>query len=91
MRILHRLLGGFLLAGVGFVIMGSAGCSTSRANCQTVKLQRESGRSDSEIATALGLSESEIAKCGASGSSSAEAPSAEPSSGGGGGGAKPPM
>ena len=75
------------------------GCSASHVNCQTVKLQREANRSDSEIASALGASEAEIAKCAGGGAAAAAPESAsggssvtpDSSGGGGGGGSKPAM
>jgi len=35
----------------------------SHIDCNIVKLQSQSGRSNSEIASALGVSESDVAKC----------------------------
>jgi hypothetical protein len=89
---------GMLLGlSTGLLVAASAGCSANRANCQTVKLQREAGRSDSEIASNLGITDADIAKC-SGGGGSAEAPPSPDTSGGaapGGGGApgggKPPM
>ena len=53
-------LGTLLLAG------GLSGCSsmsTDHVDCNVVKLQTESGRSDAEIASAIGASEADVAKC----------------------------
>jgi hypothetical protein len=53
-------LGTLLLAG------GMSGCSsmsTDHVDCNVVKLQQESGRSDAEIASAIGASEADVAKC----------------------------
>ncbi|MFZ0887535.1 MAG: hypothetical protein WA005_03715, partial [Candidatus Binataceae bacterium] len=45
--------------------MGLAGCSSlgGRADCNIVRLHRESGHSDAEIASALGVSVSDVAAC----------------------------
>ena len=48
------------------VIVGLSGCSSitsDHVDCNVVKLQTESGRSDSEIASALGASVEDVAKC----------------------------
>ncbi len=53
-------LGTLLLAG------GVSGCSSMSFNhvdCNVVKVQRESGRSDDEIASAIGSSAEDVAKC----------------------------
>ncbi|WP_333646012.1 hypothetical protein [Candidatus Binatus sp.] len=53
-------LGTLLIAG------GMAGCSslsTDHVDCNVVKLQTESGRSDAEIASAIGASVKDVAKC----------------------------
>jgi hypothetical protein len=53
-------LGTMLLAG------GLSGCSsisTNHVDCNVVKLQQQSGRSDAEIASAIGASEGDVAKC----------------------------
>lgn len=53
-------LGTLLLAG------GLSGCSslsTDHVDCNVVKLQQQSGRSDAEIASAIGASEADVAKC----------------------------
>lgn len=53
-------LGTLILAG------GISGCSsmtTDHVDCNVVKLQAESGRSDAEIASAIGASEADVAKC----------------------------
>jgi hypothetical protein len=53
-------LGTLLLAG------GMSGCgsiSTDHVDCNVVKLQTESGRTDSEIASAIGGSVNDVAKC----------------------------
>ena len=56
------VLGTLVMAGVGAV----AGCSSMSSNhvdCNIVKLQQQAGRSDSEIASALGASVSDVASC----------------------------
>jgi hypothetical protein len=53
-------LGTLLLAG------GLSGCSSlsnDHVDCNVVKLQTESGRSDAEIASAVGASVDDVAKC----------------------------
>jgi hypothetical protein len=57
-----------ILMGAGALLMGGAlaGCAGmggSHIDCNIVKLQSQSGRSNSEIASALGVSESDVAKC----------------------------
>lgn len=57
-----------ILIGAGAFLVASAlaGCSSmggSHIDCNIVKLQSQSGRSNSEIASALGVSESDVAKC----------------------------
>jgi hypothetical protein len=37
--------------------------STDHVDCNVVKLQAESGRSDAEIASAVGASPADVAKC----------------------------
>ncbi len=61
--------GAFLLATA---IAGCAGLGGSHVDCNVVKLQSESGRSNEEIAAAIGASEEDVAKCprASSGSSS---------------------
>jgi hypothetical protein len=54
-------LGTLILAG------GISSCSsmmsTDHVDCNVVKLQQQSGRSDAEIATAVGGTEADVAKC----------------------------
>jgi hypothetical protein len=57
-----------ILIGAGALLMGAAfaGCAGmggSHIDCNVVKLQSQSGRSNSEIASALGVSESDVSKC----------------------------
>ena len=52
-------LGTLLVAGVA----GCSSMSTDHVDCNVVKLQQQSGRSDSEIAAAVGGSEADVAKC----------------------------
>ena len=53
-------LGTLLLAGG---ISGCSSVSTDHVDCNVVKLQQQSGRSDAEIASAIGGSEADVAKC----------------------------
>ena len=52
-------LGTLLVAGVS----GCSSMSTDHVDCNVVKLQQQSGRTDSEIASAVGASEADVAKC----------------------------
>ncbi len=52
---------GALLMGV--VLGGCSSLSTDHVDCNVVKLQSQSGRSDAEIASALGASVNDVAKC----------------------------
>src|SRR5580658_4381314 len=57
-----------ILLGAGALMLATAfgACSSltgSHIDCNVVKLQSQSGRSNSEIASALGVSEDEVAKC----------------------------
>jgi hypothetical protein len=57
-----------ILIGAGALMLATAfgGCSGmggSHLDCNIVKLQSQSGRSNSEIASALGVGEDEVAKC----------------------------
>ncbi len=52
-------LGTLIVAGVS----GCSSMSTDHVDCNVVKLQQQSGRSDAEIATAVGGSEADVAKC----------------------------
>jgi len=53
-------LGTLLLAGG---VSGCSSISTDHVDCNVVKLQTESGRSDAEIASAIGASVADVAKC----------------------------
>jgi len=53
-------LGTLLLAGA---MSGCGSISTDHVDCNVVKLQTESGRSDAEIASAIGGSVTDVAKC----------------------------
>ena len=53
-------LGALLLAGA---LWGCSSVSSNHVDCNIVKLQAEAGRSDSEIASALGTSVSDVASC----------------------------
>jgi hypothetical protein len=52
-------LGTLLLGGVS----GCSSMSTDHVDCNVVKLQQQSGRSDAEIASAVGGTEADVAKC----------------------------
>ncbi len=56
---------GALAAAVA--LSGCASLSAGRADCNIVRNQRGAGRSDSDIASALGVTESDVAACGAVG------------------------
>jgi hypothetical protein len=61
-----RTLGIAAIAGTIMLVGGISGCSSlsgSHVDCNVVKLQAESGRSDAEIASAIGASESDVAAC----------------------------
>jgi hypothetical protein len=52
--------------GTMVLVGGLSGCSsvsTDHVDCNVVKLQTESGRSDAEIASALGASVADVAAC----------------------------
>jgi 3-oxoacyl-ACP reductase-like protein len=66
MRGLSQRLG--IAAVWGTLVMAGAvaGCSSMSSNhvdCNVVKLQQQAGRSDGEIASALGVSVSDVASC----------------------------
>jgi hypothetical protein len=69
-------LGMLLVAGVS----GCSAMSTDHVDCNVVKLQAESGRSDAEIASAIGASEADVAKCHGAEKSGNKAADAVPSS-----------
>jgi hypothetical protein len=57
-----------ILIGAGALLLATAfaGCASmggSHIDCNVVKLQSQSGRSSGEIASALGVSEADVAKC----------------------------
>jgi hypothetical protein len=52
-------MGTLLFAGIS----GCSSMSTNHVDCNVVKLQQQSGRSDAEIASAVGASEEDVAKC----------------------------
>jgi len=57
---------GIVVALGTLVVAGLSGCSsmsTDHVDCNVVKLQQQSGRSDAEIASAVGASEADVAKC----------------------------
>ncbi len=69
-------LGMLLVAGVS----GCSSISTDHVDCNVVKLQTQSGRSDAEIASAIGASEADVAKCHGAEKSGNKAADAVPSS-----------
>src|ERR1700674_1424829 len=78
-------------------VSGCASLGAGRADCNIVRLQRGAGRSDSDIAAALGVTDSDVAACGAAGGGGGggETYGGEGSAGGEGGdqpssGGKPP-
>ena len=61
-----RKLGIAAALGAIVIVGGLSGCSSmtsDHVDCNVVKLQTESGRSDSEIASAIGASVDDVAKC----------------------------
>ncbi len=56
--------GAFLLAGA---IAGCGAVGGSHVDCNIVRLQSQAGQSNSQIASALGVSESDVAGCHAPG------------------------
>jgi hypothetical protein len=61
-----------ILMGAGALLLATAlgGCASmgdSHIDCNIVRLQSQSGRTSSEIASALGVSEADVAKCPAAG------------------------
>jgi uncharacterized membrane protein YgcG len=66
---MHRLylkataaLGALILAG-GIVGCSSLSNNNGHVDCNVVKLQSQAGRSNNEIASALGVSESDVSSC----------------------------
>ncbi|MGB8411950.1 MAG: hypothetical protein WCE23_03905 [Candidatus Binatus sp.] len=53
-------LGTLLLAGA---MSGCSSMSTDHVDCNVVKLQTEAGRSDAEIASAIGAKAKDVATC----------------------------
>ena len=61
-----RKLGIAAALGAIVIVGGLSGCSSitsDHVDCNVVKLQTESGRSDAEIASAVGGSVEDVAKC----------------------------
>lgn len=52
--------GALMMAGA---LAGCGSLSSDHVDCNVVKLQSESGRSDAEIASAIGASVNDVAKC----------------------------
>jgi hypothetical protein len=66
MRGLIQRLGVAAVLGTLVVAGALTGCSSMSSNhvdCNVVKLQQQAGRSDGEIASALGASVSDVASC----------------------------
>jgi len=59
--------GAFLLAAAFAGCSSLSGLGGSHIDCNIVRLQSQSGRSNAEIASALGVSESDVAACPAAG------------------------
>ncbi|MDO8433177.1 MAG: hypothetical protein Q7S58_12280 [Candidatus Binatus sp.] len=55
-------IGTMVLAGA---VAGCGSMSSNHVDCNVVKLQQQSGRSDSEIAAAIGASVSDVSSCAA--------------------------
>ena len=53
--------------GAAAALSGCASLGAGRADCNIVRNQRGAGQSDSDIASALGVSESDVAACAAAG------------------------
>ena len=64
------------------LVAGASGCSSmssDHVDCNVVKLQQQSGRTDAEIASALSSSEADVAKChGAENTSNKDSQTAVP-------------
>ena len=61
-----RKLGIAAAFGTLIIAGGLSGCSSitsDHVDCNVVKLQQQSGRTDAEIASAVGGSEADVAKC----------------------------
>jgi hypothetical protein len=61
-----RKLGIAAALGAMIIVGGLSGCSSitsDHVDCNVVKLQAESGRSDAEIASAVGGSVEDVSKC----------------------------
>jgi hypothetical protein len=78
-----------LVSGAGAFCLALAlgGCGSiggSHVDCNVVKLQKESGRSNAEIASALGISEGDVDSCHVSGASDYGVPAEMGGAGGAG-------
>ncbi len=71
MRAALRAVTGIALATLlsAAAVAGCAALSAGRADCNIVRLQRGAGRSDSDIASALGVTDSDVAACPSGGES----------------------
>lgn len=68
--------GALMMAGA---LTGCSSLSSDHVDCNVVKLQSESGRSDAEIASAIGASIADVQKCHGSESSGNKESGGEPS------------
>lgn len=68
--------GALMMAGA---LTGCSSLSSDHVDCNVVKLQSESGRSDAEIASAVGASIADVQKCHGSESSGNKESGGEPS------------
>jgi|GEM_PF-3900644 hypothetical protein len=69
-----RLSWAVVFGGLGLLAASVSGCSSlegSHVDCNVVRLQREAGRSDADIASALGVSVPTVESCQAGGASPA--------------------
>ena len=57
------IAGAFGALLMGGVLGGCSSLSSDHVDCNVVKLQTESGRSDADIASALGASVNDVARC----------------------------
>lgn len=68
--------GALMMAGA---LTGCSSLSSDHVDCNVVKLQSESGRSDAEIASAIGASIADVQKCHGAESSGNKESGGEPS------------
>ncbi len=90
---LMRLIAPGALLGALAAAAALPGCASlggGRADCNIVRNQRGAGQSDSDIASALGVTESDVAACGAAGGGGEGSVGAEGGDQSSGGGKPPP-